>query len=253
MTTRRGRFLAAACLVVGLAADRTSFAAEKGITQAQANAILEELKQIHVLLEKNLQPRPVQPANPAPPQRVRVPPGRAAIEIGKPDAPITLVEFTDYQCPYCRQFHISTYEQLKKNYVDTGKLRYVSWDLPLDFHKFAFAAASAARCAGAQGKFWDLRHVMIVNDQALEADAVRTYARDLGLDMPRFEACVAGETYGSEIRQEISDARAIGVSATPSFVLGRTSKQGTEGILIVGAPSYAEFQAQIDELLGAKP
>ena len=248
-----GRALLVVVLFMGPGAGRASFAAEPGITQSQAKDILTELKQIRALLEKSVQQGAPRPANPAPPppQKVRVPESKAAYEAGRPDAPLTLVEFSDYECPYCRQFDISTYQQLKQDYIDTGKLRFVNWDLPLDSHKSAFGAANAARCAGEQGRYWDLRHVMMVNDNALGRESLLTYARDLGLDLPRFEACVTGESHGAEIRRQSADAKAIGVSATPSFVLGRTSGQGTEGLLIVGAMPYADFKARIDTLLAS--
>src|SRR3989338_5451600 len=136
------------------------------ITKEQADAILKELQAIRQLLEQmqrqQAQPRPVQqPVQPpAPPAKVKVR-SDGPYWLGKADAPVTVVEFTDYQCPFCRRFHQSAFEEIKKNYIDTGKVRFVSRDLPLDIHANAARAAHAARCAGEQGKFWEMRHLLI--------------------------------------------------------------------------------------------
>lgn len=241
------RALALAGLVLSMATGR---AAADGITGAQADSILAELKQIRVLLETQLRQSPVRQGAPAAAadRNVTLPPG-TDFRLGRDDARLTLVEFTDYQCPYCRQYHISTFEQLKKDYIDTGRIRYVSRDLPLDFHKLAFGAANAARCAGEQGKFWELRHVMIVNADRLTTDALITYAKDLGLDASRFQACLKSEKYAPEIRKDLSVAQAAGITGTPSFVLGKTTKVGAEGVVLVGNIPYADLEARIRDLL----
>ena len=246
------RALMIAGVLLGLAAFAPRTVVAQGITRAQADSILAELKQIHQLLEKNLrqQSAPAAPA-PAPDRRVTVP-AVDAYELGRPDAPLTLLEFTDYECTFCRRFHISTFELLKKDYIDTGKLRFMSFDLPLDFHRLAFGAANAARCAGEQGKYWDLRHVLIVNADRLDTEALLTYAKELNLDMPLFQACLESEKYGPAIRQDVAHAQAVGISATPSFVLGATSKQSMEGVVIVGAQPYGNFEAKIRELLSQR-
>jgi protein-disulfide isomerase len=243
----------AAAFVLGLAAATPAFADEPGITQSQATQILDELKQIHQLLEQSLKQQAARPAAPAPaPDRNVTLPPVTAYKLGRDDAPLTLVEFTDFQCPYCRQYHISTFEQLKKEFIDTGKVRYVSRDLPLDFHKNAFAAANAARCAGEQGKYWELRHAMIVNADQLDPEKLVTYAADLGIDTTRFGACMQSQKYAPAIRKDLADAQAAGVSATPSFVLGRSTKSGAEGVLIVGAAPLENFESRIHALLDKK-
>lgn len=248
MTTRH---LAVACLFLSLAAAAPGPVAAQGITHDQADSILAELKQIHQLLEKSVQQQAARRATPAPaPDREVTLPPFTSYSLGRDDAPITLIEFTDYQCPYCRQYHISTFERLKKDYVDAGRLRYVSRDLPLEFHSNAFAAANAARCAGEQGKYWELRHAMIVNANKLDPGALVTYAQDLGIDTTRFQACMKSEKYAPAVRKDLVDAQAAGLSATPSFVLGKTARQGAEGVVIVGAQPIETFEARIKELLG---
>ncbi len=248
-----GAILAGVIFVAGVAGAKPRPAAPpaaSSITSVQADSILWELRQIRTLLEKNLAPTP-RPAIAAPPpeRQVTLPDSLAAFALGKSDAPVTLVEFTDYQCPYCRQFHVSTLEKLKQEFIDTGQLRFISCDLPLDFHDNAFNAAVAARCAGEQGKFWELRNAMIVNSDRLDRDDLLTYARDLGLDMPRFGACLDEERFGPEIRGDLADAQAAGVSATPTFVLGKTTPGGIQGVVIVGARPVADFESRIRKLL----
>src|ERR1017187_2441884 len=126
-------------------------AQDQGITRQQADEILNELRQIRQLLEK-------QNPKAAAPQPQEITRAKLNLEgfamLGSKDAPITMVEFTDYQCPFCQRFHLSTFSDLKKNYIDTGKVRFYSRDMPLDFHPNALRAAQAARCGGEQGQFW---------------------------------------------------------------------------------------------------
>ncbi len=184
------------------------------------------------------------------PVKVAIATGQA---MGSASAPLVLIEFTDYQCPYCRNFAVSTFPALKTKYIDTGKVQFVSRDFPLDFHPNAMIAAHAARCAADQGKYWELRTVLFTNNTALQKDKLLGYARDLSLDVPKFQQCLDQETHGASIRADLSDALAAGVEGTPTFVLGRRSPSGTiEGVRIVGAQPVAVFDAKIAELLGGK-
>jgi protein-disulfide isomerase len=136
----------------------------EGMTRDQADAILNELKSIHQLLLNSPATRAA--AAPAPAaltsDKVKMSVGTGWYSMGRDDAPVTVVEFTDYQCPFCRKFESDSFTQLKKEYIDTGKVRFVSRDLPLDFHPNAPGAAMATRCAGDQGKFWELRNAMML-------------------------------------------------------------------------------------------
>src|SRR5437773_2432263 len=120
------------------------------MSAGDTKAILDELKAIRQLLE-HLPAVPAPRTRPAADERVKMPVAPAHA-MGREDAPVTLVEFTDVECPFCRQFHLTTFAELKENYVDTGKVRFVSRDLPLDVHRNALKAAHASRCAGAQDK-----------------------------------------------------------------------------------------------------
>jgi protein-disulfide isomerase len=175
--------------------------------------------------------------------------GNGWYSLGRDDAPLTLVEFSDYQCPFCGRFHTDTFADLKKNYIDTGKIRFVSRDLPLGFHPNALGAAEAARCAGEQGKFWEMRNVMISNSTDLSRDAIMKYAQALPVNMGKFRPCLEGETHKAEVMKDLADATALQISGTPTFVLGKTSKDIMSGMLIVGAQPYSAFDAAIQQML----
>lgn len=220
------------------------------MTKEQGDAILTELKQIRLLLQRQqalLQGNRAQllPKE----QKVKLNLGENKYILGSENAPVTLVEFTDYQCPYCSRFHRTTFSDLKKNYIDTGKLRYVSRDLPLSFHKNALSAARATRCAGEQDKYWELRDVLSLNPKNLSKEGITQYAQEQQLDMEGFQSCFQSTKYEKEIQQDIAAARSIGITGTPGFVLGPTSKNTIDGIVIKGAKPYTAFATQIDTLL----
>ena len=217
--------------------------AEPGITKKQADEILNELRQIRQLLEKQQAnaPQPDQPTR----AKVAV---DGAFSIGSKDAPITMVEFTDFQCPFCQRFHSSTFGDLKKNYIDTGKVRFVSRDLPLDFHPNAMQAAQAGRCAGEQGQFWPMRDRMAGNPEQLDMNHLLTYAQDLKLNVDTFRACVESGKYKDAIQKDIQEAVRIGANGTPSFVVGKSVSDGVDGELVIGAMPYQVFDQKFKEL-----
>jgi protein-disulfide isomerase len=169
--------------------------------------------------------------------------------MGRSDAPVTIVEFTDYQCPFCQRYHVTVFDQIVKNWVDTGKARYVSRDFPLPMHENAASAALAARCAGEQDKFWEMRHGLIVNANQLGADRYTALAADLKLDAPRFAQCLAEKRYNPQIQQDMMDGEAAGVSGTPAFIIGRATAAGIDGVRVMGAQPYAAFEAKLKQLL----
>ena len=218
-------------------------AGSEGISKELGEAILAELRQIRALLERQ------QPAAPPAPVAETAKVSAAGFSIGRADAPLTLVEFADYQCPFCRQFQTTVYEKLKKNYIDTGKLRFISRDLPLEFHSNASAAANASRCAGDQNQFWLMRETLIAHADKLEQDAIAGYAKAVGLNMDQFGACVASGKYISSIRDDVAEATAAGIGGTPSFILGRTSAATVEGTKLTGAQPYEVFDKALIALL----
>jgi protein-disulfide isomerase len=221
-------------------------AQDQGITRQQADQILNELRQIRQLLEKQGGKAPGEPT-------------RATLNLegtqmlGSKDAPITMVEFTDYQCPFCRQFHLTVFNDLKKNFIDTGKVRFYSRDLPLDaLHPNATRAAQAARCAADQGQFWTMRNLMGANPDKLDMDHLTGFATDLKLDTLAFRNCVDSGKYKNAVESDIQEASRIGAQATPSFVVGKSTAQGVDGELMIGALPYANFEQKLKQLEAAK-
>jgi protein-disulfide isomerase len=159
-----------------------------------------------------------------------------------------MVEFTDFQCPYCRNFHVSTFADLKREYIDTGKLRFVSRDLPLDFHPNAMQAAEAGRCAGEQGQFWAMRDRMNSNPDKLDMPSLVSWAQDLKINVAGFRSCVESGKYKNAIQTDIMLAQRIGANGTPSFVVGKSTPDGVDGELIVGAMPYVTFDQKLKDL-----
>ena len=171
---------------------------------------------------------------------------------GSPNAKLTLIEFTDYQCGFCSRHNRQTAPQIEKAYVETGKLRYASMDLPLDFHKLAFKAAEASHCAEEQGKFWEMHDRLFANQQALEP--WNGHAQALGLEVAQFEECMSAGKYAQAIRADMVEARKAGASGTPSFVLGLTDPENpakVKGLAFIrGALDFSRFKIEIDKALG---
>ena len=209
-------------------------------------AILAELQAIHALLAGNGQVGGSAPAPVPPPISVPMP---AAPSLGSNDAPLVLVEFVDYQCPYCVKYHSEIFPQIKSMFVDTGKLRVASVQLPLPFHSFAEATARAAVCAAGQDKFWEMRERLFAAGGNLPAEALRKAAQESGLNIEAFQACSDSEATSATVKKSVADAKSEGIEATPTFVLGRVSGGKITGVKIVGALPFAAFAAEINKQL----
>ena len=223
---------------------------DPAITADQADAILTELAAMRGLLEKIEQQGVAEARTPA--RRPTPPTARVAASgpsLGSADAPVTVVEFTDYQCPYCRRFHQTTFPQLRKTYVDSGKVRWIVRNLPLGFHPDARPAALAAHCAGDQGKFWQMRDTLFSNSANLGREALEAYAAELGLDGQVFANCLDQQRHKGQIDTDASEANRVRITGTPTFVIGRTEDDTVNGRRVVGAQSLAVFESEIDRLL----
>jgi len=224
----------------------TSLARADGMTSEQAQEMLNELKAIRQAVEK-MQPPQQQAAAPDDKVSYKLAPG--GFSMGDAKAPLVMVEYTDFQCPFCQQFHNTAFAQIKANYIDTGKIRFVSRDFPLDFHDNARRAATAGRCAAEQGKFWEMRHVMIINASALKEDNLTTYAGNIKIDVPKFKSCLDSDKYKAQIDKDIAEGGVAGIQGTPSFVIGRLDNDKLEGVRLVGAMPYDQFDAKIQQML----
>ena len=153
--------------------------------------------------------------------------------IGSPDAPVVVVEYADFQCPYCKQFAVGPELQLRKEYVDTGKVRFA-------FRHMAFIgseslwAAEAAECANEQDHFWDYQDKLYQdqggeNSGTFNLDNLKRFAAELGLDTQKFNQCLDTNKYQSKVQQDIAEAQRLGVNSTPTlFVNGQLIKNGSD-------------------------
>ena len=168
---------------------------------------------------------------------------------GDPAATIVVVEFSDYQCPYCRRHTMNTLPKLKEEYIDSGKIQYVFKDFPLErIHKEAVVAAVAANCAGQQNQYWEMHDELFANPKNIEP--VSQHAEKLGLDIAAFSECVADESQVAEVRSDLQEARKLGVRSTPTFILGKANPDGSISgqRLVRGAVAFQKFKEEIDAL-----
>ncbi len=222
------------------------------LSHEQGDAILQELKQIRQLLERapvpQAAPQPVQAPPPAP-EKVKLKLG-TEYSLGRADAPVTIVEFNDLQCPFCNHFYAGAFAEIKKNYIETGKVRFINRDMPLvDLHPLAMRAAQASRCAGDQGKYWEVADKILTNQAGLSTQSIDQFATDAGIDAAAYQSCMEGGRHLEAIRESAASASALGISGTPSFVIGRVSGDTLEGQKLVGAMPFATFDTVIKQLL----
>ncbi len=221
------------------------------ISQNTADAILKELKEIRRVLEK-IEKQGGRAGKPSRPTTAKVS-ARGKQSMGAEDAPVTVVEFTDYQCPFCLRFTKTTFPLLKSKYIDTGKVRWVALNLPLAFHKDATKAAQAAHCAGEQGKFWEMRDVLFQNPQKLNVTFLPAHAATLNLDIEAFNACLQSTRHLDVIAKEAKDAQSVRLTGTPSFIIGKTTSDVISGPVVIGAQPMNQFDAAINKVLAQKP
>ncbi len=167
--------------------------------------------------------------------------------MGDPNAPVKIVEYADYQCPFCARFEQMTQQQLIENYIATGKVYFEFRSMGEFIGPESKRAAEAAYCAGDQGQFWEY-HDMLFSNQgsensgAFSDDHLQAFAGNLGLDMNQFNTCLSSGKYSSRVDQDGTDGQAAGVQGTPSFVINGQ-------LAIRGAQPYDAFASAIDALL----
>ena len=164
--------------------------------------------------------------------------------LGDANAPLTIVEFSDYQCPFCKRFRDQTLDQLKSNYIDTGKVKFVYKDYPLSFHAEAQGSAEAALCAKDQDKYWEYHDTLFSDTQkwiGIGTSGFKLIASDLGLDESTFADCLDSGKYTQEVKDDFAAGQRAGVTGTPGFIVGNT--------LLSGAQPFSSFQAVIDAQL----
>ncbi len=173
---------------------------------------------------------------------------------GDVNATVAIVEFSDYQCPFCGRFHAQVLPSVKKTYIDTGKVRHIFRDFPLDFHPQAKDASIASNCAGEQKAYWEMHDSLFVNQNRLGATLYEELAKKMNLDMASFQACLKDAKQAQKIEKDLSYGQSLGIDGTPSFFIGRIEgKKLVDVKQIIGAQPPAVFSQAIEAALGGVP
>ncbi|MBI2844928.1 MAG: DsbA family protein [Chloroflexi bacterium] len=178
-------------------------------------------------------------------------PGSSQVEdpsLGNPQAPVTIIEYSDFQCPFCATFSLETFPLLREQYVDAGKVFFIFRDFPIPSHQQAPKAAEAGNCAAEQGQFWAMHDTLFSHQMEWQGNAqavslFQGYAQDLGIDSPSFSACLDSGKYAGEIQDDFQTGVDAGVTGTPTFFINDQ--------IIVGAQPFSEFQRVIEQELSS--
>ncbi|CAN5227472.1 hypothetical protein BH23GEM2_BH23GEM2_14130 [soil metagenome] len=173
---------------------------------------------------------------------------------GDTAAAIMLIIASDFQCPYCAQWHRESHDSIRARYVEPGLIRIAYLNFPLDYHRHARTAANAALCGGAQDRFWDIHDAIFATQEhwaplSDAGPAFETLASEAGLNMPAWRSCVAGGVMDAVVRSDRERAASAGVQSTPTFLVLPTKPPPRQGQLIRGAVPLAELRKVLDSLL----
>jgi protein-disulfide isomerase len=229
--------------------DVAALKAEVAALKAAQDAMRKDLDEIKALLK---------PA--APKTIMEAPPGMTLPIAGAPSkgaagAPVVLVEFSDYECPFCARFVRDSYPSIDKEFIQTGKVRHVFRAFPLEsIHKNALKAHEAAACAGEQGKYWALHDRLFANPKALGPADLVQHAQAAGLDMTAFKGCLDGGRMTAKVRADIDAGMQIGVQGTPLFLIGTVGADGQLAVKkgISGAQPFAVFKQAFEDVAAGK-
>jgi len=194
--------------------------------------------------------QPTSPAQPAtaPSSKSPAQPAPSSVNLsgthvkGDPSAPVLIVEYSDFQCPFCAEFWRSTLPSIERDFISTGKARLAYKHFPIEnIHPLAETAAEAAECAGEQGKFWEYHDLLFANQRSLSDEPFASFAANLSLDLSEFNACLEGRRKAEVVAAHQAEALSNGVRGTPTFLIN--------GRQIVGAQPYAVFKSAIEDAL----
>jgi protein-disulfide isomerase len=210
--------------------------------QAEQQQIISRLDELKQILQGNGQQPPVTSLS-----------IRGETFRGDNAARVAIIEYADFECPYCGEYERKTFPQILSDYVATGKVKYFFRDLPLPGHARAVPAALAAHCAGEQGKYWEMHDSLFAKQNALSGPALLDRAQTLGLDTAKFTECQSSEKYTADIQKNISEAQNMRIGGTPTFFLGIVEPNGDVTIKkrFQGAGPFDVFKTQLDALLAS--
>lgn len=214
----------------------------------QQRQILSSLNDIKLLLAAAVRPTP-QPPQPSSTLSIRDEASR-----GDSTARIAIIEYADFECPYCGQYEHDIYPQISKDYIQTGKVKYFFRDLPLPMHPHAMIAARAAHCAGEQGKYWEMHDSLFAKQNVIRDVDMPGRAKELGLDSAKFSECLSSDRYTDEINKSAAEAQKLGIGGTPTFFIGKIDSSGevTDLKTIIGTRPYDVFKSAIEDSLASK-
>jgi protein-disulfide isomerase len=171
---------------------------------------------------------------------------------GDPAAKLAIIEYADFQCPFCRRFEHDIYPQIRASYVSSGKLKFFHRDMPLAFHQGAMPAARAVHCATEQGKFWEMHDTLLGDAASLSAADIDERAGKLGLNVTELDSCISSDRFAAIIQRSVTEANEMQISGTPTFIIGTLDAYGEVMSVkktVVGAASFDSFKAALDPLL----
>ena len=216
-------------------------------------AIQKDVQEIKAILLRVTQPQA--PPSPVTDTSVEIPVAGLPVK-GGAQASVAVVEFSDYQCPFCARYVAQTLPQLTADFVATGRIRYYFVNFPIEsLHPLAFRAHEAAICAGAQGKYWEMHDRLFANQQALTPPDLEKTAAAIGLDMATFEPCFDSPATAQEVRKGQALGHKVDVTGTPTFVVGVFDPEtnAVKGVKVIsGAQPYALFKQTIDQVLAER-
>ena len=169
--------------------------------------------------------------------------------VGSKKAPVTIVEFSDFECPYCKSFHDETFPELKREFIDAGLVRFIHKQLPLPFHENALAAAKAAYCSKEQDKYWNTYHALFNQQDCLKCKGPAQIAKSSGLKAAELESCIRRERTNMAINISISEATLNEIRSTPTFIIGPSRNNYHEGRVVTGALQWSDFKKIVKQEL----
>jgi len=201
------------------------------------------------LAVRNWRQAPIETVRQAPgPELPKTPlPIHGVETIGRTSAPLAMMIYSDFQCPYCGQFARETWPSIKKNFVDTGRVLVIFRNLPLAIHQEAKGAAVSAECAARQGKFWAVHDLLFQNQLQLGPQTIRTIASSAGMDLNQFDQCMQDKP-DETIARDVQSAQTLGINGTPTFLIGRIQADRTVKVseVIRGAQPEGRFKTAFD-------
>lgn len=212
--------------------------------------ILKQLDEIRSLLKEQ---RPVNEAKPGPPSFLSINVHGEPFR-GEPKARVAILEYSDFDCGFCAEFATNIFPKIDANYIKTGKVRFFFRDMPSPEHPFALFKAKVARCAGEQGKFWQMHDYLFAHQQPMGTGDAPKLAEAVGMDAGKLSDCLAADKYAFIAQRSLATAEKYHIDGTPAFIIGTLSEDGSflrAPQIVLGTQTYDFFQKKLEELIPA--